>query len=265
MNTSNKVTDLVDSLARALSDAVENVVYLDRVDSTHALSLRLIDQIDQQGAELAPTVIIGGQQTMGRGRGDRHWVSPAGGLYLSWARSGIDSGIVNRLPILAAAAAHGAIENAGVTRAGIKWPNDIVVDGRKLAGLLIHVRAAEKGWATVGLGVNLETAPELDQPMAAAATALSALVEPLPYERWCVDISTSFIASFTRFLADPDPAIDVWRHHLIHRPGERLTVRLGGGKTVDGEYQGLTDEGFLRLAINDVEHVITSGDVFKSG
>lgn len=265
MPTSKNVTDLVDSLARALSDAVENVVYLDRIDSTHAASLRIMDQIDQQGAELAPTVLIGRRQTMGRGRGDRDWISPVGGLYLSWVRSGIDRGIVNRLPILAAAAAYGAIEDAGVTRAGIKWPNDIVVDGRKLAGLLIHVRSAERGWVTVGLGVNLEATHELDQPMAVAATALSALVEPLPYERWCVDISTSFILSFTRFLADPDPAIDVWRHHLIHRPGERLTVRLSGGKTVDGEYQGLTDEGFLRLATDGAERIITSGDVFESG
>jgi BirA family biotin operon repressor/biotin-[acetyl-CoA-carboxylase] ligase len=259
------VKNLVDSLARNLPDAVENAVYLDHVDSTHALSLRIMDQMHGQGLELGPTVIIAGQQTFGRGRGDRRWESPAGGLYLSWARSGLDHDSITALPMLAAAAAHRAITESGVAEAGIKWPNDIVVDGRKLAGILIHVRGADGGWATVGLGVNLTTSPEVNHPTAAAATAMVELVEGAQFERWRVEITTEFIASLTRFLADPGPGLDLWRRRLIHRPGETLSVRLGGGQTLTGTYQGLTDQGFLRLGTNGAERIVTSGDIFETG
>jgi BirA family biotin operon repressor/biotin-[acetyl-CoA-carboxylase] ligase len=263
--TAQTVKNLVDSLARNFSDAVENVVYLDHVDSTHALSLRIMDQMDGQGLELGPTVVIAGQQTLGRGRGDRRWQSPAGGLYLSWVRSGVARDTITQLPMLAAAAAHRAITENGVADAGIKWPNDIVAHGKKLAGILIHVRGGERGWATVGLGVNLQTAPELSQPTVTAATAMAELVESSPYERWCLEITTEFIASLTRFLVDSGPALDLWRRWLIHRPGERLTVRLGGGKIATGTYHGLTAEGFLRLGTDGAERIITSGDVFETG
>jgi BirA family biotin operon repressor/biotin-[acetyl-CoA-carboxylase] ligase len=259
------VKNLVDSLARNLQEAVENVVYLDHVDSTHALSLRIMDHMDGQGLELGPTVIIAGQQTLGRGRVDRRWESPAGGLYLSWARSGLARDTITALPMLAAAAALRAITENGVAGAGIKWPNDIVVDGKKLAGILIHVRGGEGGWATVGLGINLRAAPDVSHTTAAAATAMADLVESTPFERWCVEITTAFIASLTRFLADPGPALDLWRRRLIHRAGEPLSVRLGGGKTLTGTYQGLTEEGFLRLGINGAERTITSGDIIEGG
>jgi hypothetical protein len=175
------VRHLVDSLARNFQEAVENIVYLDHVDSTHALSLRIMDQMDGQGLELGPTVIIAGQQTLGRGRGDRRWESPAGGLYLSWARSGLARDTITALPMLAAAAALRAITENGVAEAGIKWPNDIVVDGKKLAGILIHVRGGEGGWATVGLGINLRTAPDVSRTAAAATTAMADLVESAPW------------------------------------------------------------------------------------
>jgi BirA family biotin operon repressor/biotin-[acetyl-CoA-carboxylase] ligase len=264
-DTAHPVRDVVDSLTRTFPDAVENAVYLDRVDSTHALSLRLMEQMDDQGLGLGPTVIIAAQQTLGRGRGDRRWQSPEGGLYLSWTRSGFPKDTIRKLPMLAAAAAHHAVSVNGVANAGIKWPNDIVVDRKKLAGILIHVRSAERGWVTVGLGVNLETAPELSHTTVTGATAMAHLVEPVPFERWCVGIAGEFVSSLTRVFADTDRALDLWRSQLIHRPGERLSVRLGGGETATGRFRGLTAEGFLRLGTNGSERIITSGDIFETG
>lgn len=256
---------LAESLACTFPDGLENVVYLDNVDSTHALCLRLMDQMDELGFGLGPTVVIAGRQTSGRGRGDRRWESPAGGLFLNWVRSGLAPDTIGLLPMLAAAAAHRAVSESGVAEAGIKWPNDIVVNGKKLAGILIHVRGGDAGWVTVGLGVNLETAPKLSHTTVIAATAMAELVEPAPFERWCVEITSEFVASLTRFLEDTGPALDLWRSQLVHRTGERLSVRLGSGTTETGTFEGLTDEGFLKLRQNGAERIITSGDVLETG
>ena len=257
--------ELADTLTRDFPDAVENAVYVDRVDSTHALSLRIMEQMDELGFALGPTVIVAAQQTLGRGRNDRCWQSPAGGLYLSWTRSGVSDDIIGRLPMLAAAAAHNAISAGGVPHARIKWPNDVVVDGKKLAGLLIQVRRAATGWVTVGFGVNLETAPELEDTAVTGAIALAELVEPGPLELRSVAIAGEFVASLTRYFADPGPALELWRRRLVHRPGERMTVRLGDGETATGTYRGLTAEGFLRLGTDGDERIITSGDIFETG
>ena len=250
---------------RGFPDSVENAVYLDQVDSTHALALRLMEQMEEQGLPLRSTVIIAGRQTLGRGRCDRNWESPPGGLYLNWLRSGVPGHSISRLPMLAAAAAHRAISERGVRGAGIKWPNDIVVKTKKLAGILIHARDAENGWVTVGLGVNLEKVPGASGTTMANTTAMAELVRPAPFEQWSLEITSAFLTSLTRFLDDPEPGIEQWRRGLIHRPGESLSVRLNDGKSISGTYRGLTTEGFLRLEVNGSERVITSGDVVEAG
>jgi BirA family biotin operon repressor/biotin-[acetyl-CoA-carboxylase] ligase len=259
------VREIAESLVRSCPGDVENVVCLGHVDSTQAFCLRLMEQIDEQGFGLGPTVVIAGRQTLGRGRRNRRWESPTGGLYLSWVRSGVAAHAIGRLPMLTAAAAYRAISECGVVDAGIKWPNDIVVNGKKLAGILIHVRGGEAGWVIVGLGVNLATAPEVSRNSGIAATAMAELIEPAPLERWRFDLTNEFIASLSRFLGDTDPALDLWRRRLIHRAGERLSVRLSGGKTLSGTFQGLTAEGFLRLGTSGGERIITSGDIFETG
>ena len=96
---------LATKLASDLEQVVDNVVLFEEVDSTHAAALRLIDQVDVEGLGLRPTVVIAEAQSRGTGRGGRRWVSPRGGLYLSWLSIGIRDDVVNRLPMLAAAAA----------------------------------------------------------------------------------------------------------------------------------------------------------------
>jgi BirA family biotin operon repressor/biotin-[acetyl-CoA-carboxylase] ligase len=258
------VKNLANALARELSACVENVIYLNRIDSTHQLALRIMDQMEAQDLELVPTVVIAGQQSHGRGRGDRRWESPAGGLYVNWARSGLAPETLHRLPMLAAAAAHRAIAATGVAEAGIKWPNDIVVNGRKLAGILIHGRSGARVWATVGLGVNIGLSCEVNHHLEPRAVALADLVRPVPFEEWYVEITGDFITSLTEFLGNSDAAHDLWSRKLIHEVGEALSVRLGDGTTVTGTYLGLTAEGFLRLRTDAAERRITTGDIFEA-
>ena len=146
-----------------LAKHVENLVLFDVTDSTHALARKIIVGMDDESQRLGATLILTDRQDKGEGRGGRCWESPTGGLYMSWLRSGIKAETIARLPMLAAAAAHDAITRIGVSDARIKWPNDILVNGRKLAGILVFARHGDTTWVTVGLGVNLETVPDVDK------------------------------------------------------------------------------------------------------
>ncbi len=256
--------DRLDKLTGLLSDQLENLVLLDVVDSTHAMARRLIAGMDEEELSLGATVIIADQQERGEGRGDRQWASPAGGLYVSWMQSGIDSETIARLPMVAAAAALSAVESVGVADACIKWPNDILVGGRKLAGMVVFARHGETNWATVGLGINIETTPVLDGPNGVEATSLADLVTTGDPEGWRETVITAFVSGLTRSLTDPAPALATWRRHLTQKPGDTVRVRLASAKEVSGTLVAVTEEGFLRIAVNGDEQVISGGDLIES-
>jgi BirA family biotin operon repressor/biotin-[acetyl-CoA-carboxylase] ligase len=256
--------DRLDRLTGLLSDQVENLVLLDVVDSTHAMARRLIAGMDDEEQSLGATVIIADRQEKGEGRGDRHWVSPAGGLYVSWMRSGIDSETIARLPMLAAAAALSAVNSVGVADARIKWPNDILVGGRKLAGMVVFARHGETNWATVGLGINIDTTPVLEGPNGIRGTSVAELLEVGDPDSWRDTLITVFLSDLTRSLTDPAPALATWRRHLIQQPGDTIRVRLASAKQVSGALVAVTAEGFLRIVVNGDEQVITGGDLIES-
>jgi BirA family biotin operon repressor/biotin-[acetyl-CoA-carboxylase] ligase len=221
--------------------------------------------MDEEEVELYPTVIVAGRQTSGVGRVDRSWESPPGGLYLNWVGSGLSRDAIGQLPMLAAAAAHRSVVGLGVAGAGIKWPNDIVVEGRKLAGILINVRQGSTSRATIGLGVNLEVTPTVGSDATLPPTSVAEHIKPATVERWCYAIVSEFVRTLTASLSAPGPALDTWRRHLIHRTGDSINVRLAAGAVESGVFKGLTEEGYLRLEQDGEERIITGGDVIETG
>jgi BirA family transcriptional regulator, biotin operon repressor / biotin---[acetyl-CoA-carboxylase] ligase len=135
-------------------------------DSTNARARELAEQGAPGG-----TVVTAAQQTEGRGRQGRSWVAPAGGalLYSAILRPLDQRHLM--LPLAVPLAVCGAAEELepGI-ECGIKWPNDIWIDGRKLAGVLIEAKPQE-GWAVIGVGLNTaveptELPPDLQQTAA---------------------------------------------------------------------------------------------------
>ncbi len=234
------------------------------VDSTHAAALRLMEQVDNEGLCLRTTVVVAFTQSRGVGRGARRWNSPPGGLYLNWLGPGVSDDVLLRLPMIAAAAAHSAIAAAGVTNGTIKWPNDILVTGHKLAGLLIHSRRGDSACVTVGLGVNLRPVTEPLEAPIHPPISLAEIVGDAEVEGRMLEIAVRFVKDLNLWLADFGPALRLWRNRLIHREGDQIAVRLGNGEVVEGTFSGLTDEGYLRLRQIDGERVITGGDVLES-
>src|SRR3990172_7023153 len=128
-----------------------------------------IDRARSAIEEGAPegTVILADCQTAGRGRRGRRWVSPSGGLWLSVVlRPSLFPRQLGRLAIAAAVAAAEAVEEKAGLEVGLKWPNDLQVKGRKLAGILLESRPGRGGRRAVilSLGLNLNLRPEAFPP-----------------------------------------------------------------------------------------------------
>jgi len=254
----------LDKLTEELSGHVENLVLFQVTESTHAMARRIISEMDDEKQKLGGTLIVADRQDRGEGRGDREWESPTGGLYLNWLRSGLGAEAIARLPMLAAVAAHAAVSGVGISGARIKWPNDILVNGRKLAGLLVFARHGETNWVTVGLGINLVSAPVLDQPEALPATAIDEHVNGADLDTWRHALVCTFVTELDRSMEEPRPALATWRRLLIQRPGDEMQVRLSSGKVISGTLLDLSDKGFLRIRENGEERVITGGDIIES-
>lgn len=195
------------------------------------------------------------RQSGGRGRVGRTWVSPAGNLYTSTivrVRSGDPAAAT--LALVAAVALDEIVRAyAPESGAQIKWPNDIMVGGAKLAGILLE-RSGEA--VVIGIGANLAEAPTgLDRPV----TSLSALGFGAPDpDNFVHDLAASFARWVARWRGEGlGPVREAWLSRA-HPTGTALSV---GDDT--GLFDGLAEDGALRLRLADGQvRVIHAGDVF---
>ena len=117
--------------------------------STNDLALRLTEIPVPEG-----TVVLADEQTAGRGRLGRRWASPRGGVWLSVIlRPELPAGEVPLIGFAGASATAGAVREVTHLAARVKWPNDVLVDGKKTAGILAEA-APSLGWIVVGIGIN---------------------------------------------------------------------------------------------------------------
>lgn len=208
-------------------------------------------------------IVIAREQTAGRGRLTRSWRSPPGGLYLSLLlRPRIPLIRASQLTMLVSLAAITACTNiAGVTPRP-KWPNDLLLSGKKLAGVLTEIEYSDQ-WlrhAIIGMGLNVNTRFD-EPPLAASATSLR-MATGRSYDLNI--LAESFIqtlsARYDAFLAGESP-IPAWARHL-EPLGRRVQVQQPGQPLLQGLAEDVTPEGALRIR-DDVGqvHVVWAGDV----
>jgi BirA family biotin operon repressor/biotin-[acetyl-CoA-carboxylase] ligase len=243
-------------------EAPFEVEYHDSIGSTN-------DRARELAAEGAPeTVVVADEQTGGRGRLDREWTAPSGGVWLSvLARPSLPPARVPLLTMAAAVATAEAAREAGVD-ARIKWPNDVLVerdgDVRKLAGILTEMEgeADRVSWVVVGVGVNanvdLADLPEGSTSLRAERERGGA--DPADVDRRA--FTQRVIELFHDRRDDPDAVLPAWRD-LSDTLGRRVRVDTPGGavvgEAVDVEPPGTlvveTGEGVRRVSAGDCEHL----------
>lgn len=200
------------------------------------------------------------RQTAGRGRQGREWVSPAGNLHASTLvrLRRTDPAAASLALVTAVAVAETARVYLPTSEAvTIKWPNDVLVEGAKVAGILLE-RADDA--VVVGTGVNLVGHPDLpDRPTTDLGAHRSAVEVPAFLE--------TLAETFARWLArwrgeGIAPVRQRWLE-MAHPVGTALTARLPDGDSVEGLFDGLDSDGALVLRLADgTRRVIHAGDVF---
>jgi BirA family biotin operon repressor/biotin-[acetyl-CoA-carboxylase] ligase len=228
-------------------DAPFTVEYHDAVESTNARARELA----AEGA--SDVVVLADRQTAGRGRLDREWSSPPGGVWLSAvSRPTLPPARVPVLTLAAGVAVARAAREAGVP-ATIKWPNDVLVDGQKLAGVLTEMEgeADRVSWVVLGVGVNADV----------DAAALPEGATSLRTETGAVDRRV-FVQRVLELLdelrGDPDATLDAWRE-LADTLGRQVRVETRRG-TVEGEAVDVTAAGALVVETAAGRETVHAGD-----
>jgi BirA family biotin operon repressor/biotin-[acetyl-CoA-carboxylase] ligase len=239
---------------------IESLAVIPRVASTNLIARRIVTECIENELSLPQAMIIAGEQFAGRGRNDRSWSSPAGkGIYATTLLSRPAS----ELPLVPLAMANIVAtflrETFGID-ARIKWPNDVLVGGRKIAGILIEARVQdERVYLLVGTGVNVEPVKDDARPNAVAISEVSAR------EFTGIETATAaFVEHVDEQLARPfehGEVLTQWRELSVHKPGDRIHCVIGE-RTIDGTWAGIDDHGRAMLNTAHGAIAVSAGDLF---
>lgn len=237
------------------------LVTLDSVESTNDEAKRLA----REGAEDG-TLVWAREQRRGRGRYARNWASPRGNLYLSVVlRPDCAPGEAAQLSFVAALAVGDAVGSImpPLTEVHFKWPNDILVNRRKAAGILLESSSTPAGvldWLVLGIGLNISSFPAK-----ATVPATSLRFEGCPEDVTEIQaleaVSRHLLSWVNRWLEDGFEPIRRALMYRIYGLGEEIEVRLAND-TVRGLFRDLDKRGGLVLELPDgSQRTITAGDV----
>jgi len=241
----------------------KSIFHFFSVDSTNAFSARLLNH----GRKVADgTVVIAESQTAGKGRRGRSWHSEQeNGLYFSMVlRPKIPPGFAPLFTLGTAVALHNVIERNTGLQVDIKWPNDLLVDGKKFCGILAEMQAEFDRVISliigVGLNVNHATFPA---DIAGSAISLR-MVSRRNHSR--IEILVEFLEEFENLLSrfeksGPATIVDSWTQYSSFANGRRLKIN-DGFRVIEGMTHGLNQFGALRMETHEgIIEEVYSGDV----
>lgn len=243
------------------------------IESYHLLAYDVVDSTNEEARRLARggashgAVIWAKRQTRGKGRMGRTWVSDEGNLFVSLLLQPkvplIDAAQFSFVTALAVAEALQPVV-AEVGNLSLKWPNDILLDGRKLGGILLETEPMEDGkgyWLIAGIGINVESCPPESEVMYPATCLTKAGIEIISAKIVLSRLLPHFVECYDRWIEKGfEPIRQQWLE-LAHGIGESATV-ISGKETYQGTMMGIDALGRLQMQLEDKTLMhLTSGDV----
>jgi BirA family biotin operon repressor/biotin-[acetyl-CoA-carboxylase] ligase len=233
---------------------------LPSVDSTNAEALRLLP-----AAQMLPFYVVAERQTSGRGRRGRSWVSPFGeNLYYSLVIR-VEGGMrqLEGMSLAVGLALLQVIRGFGVVEAGLKWPNDVLVGDRKLAGILLELSGdpADVCHVVIGIGLNVNMLVadqgSIGQPWTSMRAELGRLFNR--NELVC-ELNRQLSRYLDVQLSDGFAALqDEWQaNHLWQARAVSLTA---GGEPIEGVVLGVDGSGAIRLRVDGAERSFSGGEL----
>ena len=235
------------------SAVVPKLIYFDEIDSTNA-ELARMDRTSLPEF----SVVVSASQSAGRGRMDRDWVSePGASLSVSvLLRPKANPTEVSWITLLAAVSVRATVSSLGVKGASIKWPNDVLVEGKKISGILARLEGEE---LILGVGINLK--PQANAPE--HATSLAQLGVESSFDEVLAEFLTQLRGRYLRFVADAKWSIGLTAEEFREFSstlGQRVRAIYPDGRELTGMAVDIDVLG--NLIIDDGErHSVSAADI----
>jgi BirA family biotin operon repressor/biotin-[acetyl-CoA-carboxylase] ligase len=246
------------SISEATPSCDWSVLVFDSIDSTNAEALRAIER-----GRVAPFLVLAERQTAGRGRRGRKWVSPfAENVYYSLVLR-IEGGMrqLEGLSLVVGLAVMQALRELGVSAAGLKWPNDVLVGQKKIAGILLELVGdpADVCHVVLGVGinVNMQMTDEVDQQWTSMRLETGKVFDR---NQMVAVLSERLHGYLHRHQVEGFSSIQSeWEQNHLWQG--RAVSLIAGVNQIDGEVLGIDKQGALRLKVDGVEKSFSGGEL----
>lgn len=259
VETSSRINESLLAGTVEKSSLLDQLIYKKTIDSTQNHAFRILDQYDGN------IVIVSGGQTDGRGRFKREWLSPEEtGLYMSLVlRPGISNQNMIVFNLFMSLAISEAIRESTGLKSGIKWPNDIFINDKKVCGFLTEVISADNIVETIVCGIGININPSAVTEALGTATTITGELKDSEFDmNHFIDVLFKKIEYYyDRFLSESFSSIkDSWLEQAIifNRILTITTVK----EKLRGKALDITDEGYLVILDGDHNiHKVISADI----
>ena len=241
------------------------IVYQRTTHSTQNLAILLAEKNpDSDGI-----VIIAEQQKSGRGRENRKWLSPKGGIWLSVIlRPRMPASIITLLPFAAALAVCEAIKKTTQLDAKLRWPNDVTISCKKVAGILIDssIEAERINYAVIGIGVNANVKSSLISAHLEKSIKVTSLSEELGHETSILGLTKEILERLEYYLIQmehsvPHTIIDKWKKNSDIL-GQKVAL-MQRNRTIQGMVADVKPDGSLVVRADNCEDIdVVASDVY---
>ena len=238
---------------------VDQVRVFEELDSTSNEACRMI-----MSGFTGSNLIIANTQTSGRGRRGRQWVSPAGGVYMSLTLP-LHGNLIQpqALSLVSAISLKQSLEAWSSIPIKLKWPNDLLVEGKKLAGILLELQTSEASDHIVfGIGINYSLTNAQKEAIDREVIDLNELTEKLPArEKIIVSICINLIENTHRFFdLGFDPFKQIWNASDYYL-GSNIVIKSGKSEKT-GKSLGVNGKADLIIESKGGQELISSGEIY---
>ena len=239
----------------------DKIVYRLTTDSTQNLAILLAEKNPNSDG----IVIIAGEQKSGRGRQNRKWLSPKGGIWLSVVlRPRISASKITLLPFAAALAVCDTIKKTTQLDAKLRWPNDVTISGKKVAGILIDIsmEAERINYAVVGIGINANVDSSAISSYLEKGIKVTSLSDELGHKTNILDLTKVILERLEYYYMElkrcaPNTIIEEWKKNsdILY---QKVAVTQNN-RTIQGIAADVNDDGSLLVRTNDCNNINVVG------
>ena len=242
----------------------DKIIYRLTTDSTQNLAILLAEKNPNSDG----IVIIAGEQKSGRGRQNRKWLSPKGGIWLSVVlRPRISASKITLLPFAAALAVCDTIKKTTQLDAKLRWPNDVTISGKKVAGILIDIsmEAERINYAVVGIGINANIDSSAISSYLEKGIKVTSLSDELGHKTNILDLTKVILEKLEYYYMElkhcaPNTIIEEWKKNsdILY---QKVAVTQNN-RTIQGIAADVNDDGSLLVRTNDCNNIkVVASDI----